>query len=240
MRQQVLHGYVLHQRLYRENSRLVHLMTLEFGRVDGVLRQSPPPLYQPILLYASGKSGLKSFNKLEWVGTPKYLQGAALFAGFYVNELLVKLAPLEEPMPNVFEAYAQILDDLQNLPLNGDTARYALMSALRRFEMVLLAELGYAIRFDIDVLGLPIQPSQYYRYTMGEGFSPSSSGELGQYLLSMQDSTTDNSLSVLSPECVAMLTRVYRKVISALLGERPLKSRELWIASQTNTTSRDK
>ena len=229
MRQQVLHGYVLHQRPYRENSRLVHLLTLEYGRVDGVLRQSPPPLYQPILLYASGKSALKTFSKLEWVGSPKHVQGAALFAGFYANELLVRLAPLEEASPHLFAAYVKLLEDLQHLPTD-DTSRYQLMQALRHFERVLLAELGYAIRFDVDVLGMPIQPAQYYRYNLGEGFSLSASGEPGSQLLLLSQSA-----DVLSPDSVAILTRVYRRVISALLGDRPLKSRELWIASQAGT-----
>lgn len=231
MRQQVLHGYVLHQRPYRENSRLVHLLTLEYGRVDGVLRQTPPPLYQPILLYASGKSALKSFSKLEWIGSPKHLQGAALFAGFYVNELLVRLAPLEEASSQLFAAYVSLLEDLQQLSAE-DPGRYWLMQALRQFEQVLLAELGYAIRFDVDVLGMPIQPTQYYRYDLGEGFSPSGSGELGAQLLALSQSVNE-----LSPDSVAILTRVYRRVISALLGDRPLKSRELWIASQARSVA---
>ena len=105
------------------------------------------------------------------------------------------------------------------------------MQALRRFEQVLLAELGYAIRFDVDVLGLPIQPAHYYRYNLGEGFSQSSSGEAGSQLLALSQ-----SVDILSPDGVAILSRVYRRVISALLGDRPLKSRELWISSQANTT----
>lgn len=228
MRQQVLHGYILHQRPFRENSRLVHLLTLEYGRVDGVLRQSPPPLYQPVLLYASGKSALKSLSKLEWVGAPKHIQGSALFAGFYANELLVRLAPLEEASPQLFAAYVKLLEDLQQLAV-VDPRRYQLMLALRQFEQVLLAELGYAIRFDVDALGLPIQPTQYYRYDLGEGFNSSSNGELGSQLLALNQSM---STTVLSAESVAILTRIYRRVISALLGDRPLKSRELWVASQ--------
>lgn len=228
MRQQVLHGYVLHQRPYRENSRLVHLLTLEYGRVDGVLRQSPPPLYQPILLYASGKSALKSLSKLEWVGAPRHLQGTALFAGFYVNELLVRLAPLEEASPELFAAYVSVLEDLQGLP-PSDPQRFYLMSALRRFERVLLAELGYAIRFDVDALGVAVQPAQLYRYDLGEGFNVATNGESGSLLLKISQSPEK-----MLPETVAVLTRVYRRVISALLGERPLKSRELWVASQNS------
>lgn len=233
MRQQLLHGFMLHQRAYRENSKLVHFFSLEFGRIDGVVRGSNIPLYQPVLLYASGKSALKSLSKIEWVGAPKNLQGAALFAGFYANELLVRLAPLEEAMPNTFAAYSQLLDTLQSLPI-PDVNNLALMAALRRFESVLLAELGYAINFAQDFLGLDIQPEQLYRYTPSEGFSANHSGEQGKYLLAMANADMAFSQQALAPEVIAMLTRVYRKALAVLLNDKPLKSRELWIAQQGN------
>lgn len=222
---------MLHQRAYRENSKLVHFFSLEFGRIDGVVRGSAIPLYQPVLLYASGKSALKSLSKVEWVGAPKNLQGSALFAGFYANELLVRLAPLEEAMPNTFAAYSQLLDTLQSLPI-PDVNHLALMAALRRFESVLLAELGYAINFAQDFLGIDIQPEQLYRFTPSEGFSPNNSGELGKHLLAMANADMAFSQQVLAPEVIAMLTRVYRKALAVLLNDKPLKSRELWIAQQ--------
>ncbi len=43
MRNEVLHGYMIHHRKYREKSHIVHLFTQEYGRVDGILRQTPPP-----------------------------------------------------------------------------------------------------------------------------------------------------------------------------------------------------
>ncbi|MFE1727887.1 recombination protein O N-terminal domain-containing protein, partial [Acinetobacter baumannii] len=55
MRNEVLHGYMIHHRKYREKSHIVHLFTQEYGRVDGILRQTPPPQYQPIRLQATGK-----------------------------------------------------------------------------------------------------------------------------------------------------------------------------------------
>ena len=233
MRQQLLHGFVLHQRTYRENSKLTQFFSLEFGRIDGVVRGSPIPLYQPVLLFASGKSSLKSLTKVEWVGAPKNLQGSALFAGFYANELLVRLAPLEESVPNTFGAYSQLLDNLQNLP-NPDTNNLALMTGLRGFESVLLSELGYAINFAQDFLGVDIQPDQLYRFSPNEGFSPNNSGELGAHILAMQDIDAGFSEQALAPEVIAMLTRVYRRSLAALLNDKPLKSRELWIAQQGN------
>lgn len=235
MRQQLLHGFVLHQRAYRENSKLVQLFSLEFGRVDGVLRQSQIPLYQPALLYATGKSALKTFTKLEWVGQPKQLKGNALFAGFYANELLVRLSPTEEPLPQAFAGYSQLLDTLETLP-DHDPQHLQLMQALRRFESVLLAELGYAINFSQDSLGLAILADQYYSFEASEGFRVHTSGELGEHLLAVGVTNQFEAQSAYAAPVVAMLTRVHRKVLTTLLGNKPLKSRELWIGQSGQST----
>ena len=155
MRQQLLHGYVLHQRAYREKSRLVHFFSLESGRIDGVARQHLPPLYQPALLYASGKTSLKTFTKIEQVGNVYSLTGQALFAGFYLNELLVRLLPLEESCPELFASYGWALESLMAFGRQTDAvqAKRELLLILRRFEQVLLDTLGYTPRFDLDADG---------------------------------------------------------------------------------------
>ena len=85
MRNEVLHGYLIHHRKYRERSHIVHLFTQEHGRVDGILRQTPPPQYQPICLQASGKSELKNFTKLEIDGI--YVFGLPAKDKEYIFEL---------------------------------------------------------------------------------------------------------------------------------------------------------
>ncbi|MDR8138767.1 DNA recombination protein RecO, partial [Acinetobacter baumannii] len=115
MRNEVLHGYMIHHRKYREKSHIVHLFTQEYGRVDGILRQTPPPQYQPIRLQATGKSELKNFTKLEILNQPVFFFGDAFFAGFYLNEIVLRLCPLEEAMPQTFEQYQLTLLQLQQL-----------------------------------------------------------------------------------------------------------------------------
>lgn len=227
MRNEPLHGYVLHQRAYRENSKLVNFLSFEAGRVDGVARQSISTLYQPTLLFATGKSSLKSFAKAESVGSAITLMGDALFAGFYLNELLVRLLPHQEPLPEVVSAYAAALQALAE--------QQPLIATLRRFELVLLEQLGYEIDFQSDWLGQPIVPNALYRYQRGEGFSLNSSGETGASLLAVKDfHSISSGLSqpASQQECLAMLTRVLRNALAAQLGDKPLKSRTLWIASK--------
>lgn len=226
MRNEPLHGYVLHQRAYRENSKLVNFLSFEAGRVDGVARQSISTLYQPTLLFATGKSGLKSFAKAESVGSAITLVGDALFAGFYLNELLVRLLPHQEPLPEVVSAYATALQALSE--------QQPLIATLRRFELVLLEQIGYEIDFQSDWLGQAIVPNALYRYQRGEGFSLNSSGETGASLLAVKDfqSSQLKSADTSHVECLAMLTRVLRQALATQLGDKPLKSRALWIASK--------
>lgn len=226
MRNQLLHGYVLHQRVYRENSKLTQFLSLEFGRVDGVARQKLPPLYQPTLLYASGKTSLKSFSKAESAGVPHTLSGQSLFAGFYLNELLVRLLPLEEPVPEVFAAYNAALLSLAEC----DTAQpieSQLLPILRRFESVLLTSLGYRVEFTHDAQQQALIAEQCYRFELGHGFVAAEQGEQGSVLLLMNDPE-----QAFSAPTLPMLTRVFRRVLAEQLGEQPLHSRALWRSSR--------
>ena len=171
MRNEVLHGYLIHHRKYRERSHIVHLFTQEHGRVDGILRQTPPPQYQPICLQASGKSELKNFTKLEIVNQPIFFFGDAFFSGFYLNEILLRLCPLEVQMEQSFAQYAHTLTQLQQLAQQADPNQF-LKQILRQFEHELLEDLGYALDFSTDANQLEIQASLNYIFQLNEGFIP--------------------------------------------------------------------
>ena len=231
MRNEVLHGYLIHHRKYREKSHIVHLFTQEYGRVDGILRQTPPPQYQPIRLQATGKSELKNFTKLEILNQPVFFHGDAFFAGFYLNEILLRLCPLEEMMPQTFEQYQLILVLLQQLATHEQAAVF-LRQILRQFEHVLLVELGYAIDFSTDASQRDIQVNQHYQFQLNHGFLPVSQASRstldGMLIASMQSYEDGQDFS---HEQLQLLGKLYRQMISALLGDRPLKSRQLWIQS---------
>ena len=237
MRNEVLHGYLIHHRKYREKSHIVHLLTQEYGRVDGVLRQMPPPQYQPIRLQASGKSELKNFTQLEILNQPVFFHGDAFFAGFYLNEIILRLCSLEEAMPETFQQYQLTLLQLQQLATHTH-ADIFLRQVLRQFEHVLLQELGYALDFSIDANQQDIQPLQYYQFQLNDGFLPVSSAShatlAGALILSMQSYEQGQDFS---PEQLQLLAKLYRQMISALLGDRPLKSRQLWIQNTKPSSS---
>lgn len=231
MRNEVLHGYLIHHRKYREKSHIVHLFTQEYGRVDGILRQIPPPQYQPICLQATGKSELKNFTKLEILNQPVFFHGDAFFAGFYLNEIVLRLCPLEEALPQTFEQYQLTLLQLQQLA-SHEQASLFLRQILRQFEHVLLQELGYAIDFSVDANQQQILPLRHYQFQLNDGFLPvaqaSRSTLSGTLIVSMQNYEDGQDFS---HEQLQLLGKLYRQMISSLLGDRPLKSRQLWIQS---------
>lgn len=234
MRNEVLHGYLIHHRKYREKSHIVHLYTQEYGRVDGIIRQIPPPQYQPIRLQASGKSELKNFTKLEILNQPVFFHGDAFFAGFYLNEILLRLCPLEEAMLRTFEQYQLTLLQLQQLASHESAALF-LRQILRQFEHVLLQELGYAIDFSVDAGQQEVLPLQHYQFQLNDGFIPvaqaSRSTIAGSLIATMQSYQDEQDFS---HEQLQLLGKLYRQMISSLLGDRPLKSRQLWIQSTQN------
>ena len=236
MRNEVLHGYLIHHRKYRERSHIVHLFTQEHGRVDGILRQTPPPQYQPICLQASGKSELKNFTKLEIVNQPIFFFGDAFFSGFYLNEILLRLCPLEVQMEQSFAQYAHTLTQLQQLAQQADPNQF-LKQILRQFEHELLEDLGYALDFSTDANQIEIQASLNYIFQLNEGFIPTAQASRatlnGQQILSMCQYEKGRDFGL---EQLQLLTKLYRQMISSLLGDRPLKSRQLWIQN-TQTQS---
>lgn len=236
MRNEVLHGYLIHHRKYRERSHIVHLFTQEHGRVDGILRQTPPPQYQPICLQASGKSELKNFTKLEIVNQPIFFFGDAFFSGFYLNEILLRLCPLEVQMGQSFAQYAHTLTQLQQLAQQANPNQF-LKQILRQFEHELLEDLGYALDFSTDANQLEIQASLNYIFQLNEGFIPTAQASRatlnGQQILSMCQYEKGRDFGL---EQLQLLTKLYRQMISSLLGDRPLKSRQLWIQN-TQTQS---
>lgn len=239
MRNEILHGYLIHHRKYRERSHIVHLFTQEYGRVDGILRQTPPPQYQPITLQATGKSELKNFSKLEILNQPVFFYGDAFFSGFYLNEILLRLCPLEESMPQTFEQYHVTLEHLQHLASHPEPHTF-LKQILRQFEYALLEELGYPLDYEMDAQQQQIIATQRYQFQLSDGFIPvshiSSATLTGAQILSMANYEKGGDFN---PEQLQLLSKLYRQMITSLLGDRPLKSRQLWIQnSQFKTVNR--
>jgi DNA repair protein RecO (recombination protein O) len=168
-------GYVLHTYPYKETSLIAELFTRRFGRVAVLARGARRPRsamrgvllsFHPLRLSWSASAELGNLIGAEWAGALQPLAGQGLMCGFYVNELVMRLLPRDDPHEALFDAYAQSLAQLSQ-----GTAHAA---ALRAFEKRLLAELGYAPLLERDAASRPIDPEGLYVYEPERGPLPAS------------------------------------------------------------------
>ena len=60
---------------------------------------------------------VRNLRGAEWAGGAPLAGGDALFSGFYLNELLMKLLAREDPHPALWDAYAATLRDTFGIDL---------------------------------------------------------------------------------------------------------------------------
>jgi DNA repair protein RecO (recombination protein O) len=145
-----LAAYVLHHHDWSESSLILELYTRELGRVAVVAKGAKRPYsqlrcvllpFQRLLIQLGSKrqeegAEIQLLRSAEWGGGGAMLGGAALLAGFHLNELLLRGLARQDPHPELFDAYAATLPVLAG----GDDAEVA--AALRAFELLLLADTG--------------------------------------------------------------------------------------------------
>lgn len=158
-------AFVLHVRPWRETSLLVEILTRDHGRlgllargVQGPRRQALRAALQPLQwlrLSAVQHGELAQLRSAEALDAAPRPSGQSMLAGFYVNELLLRLLPRQDPVPEVYAAYAGL-----RLQLETDAA---LAWPLRLFEYQLLQSLGVGFALDCDAEGAAIEPLCYYR-----------------------------------------------------------------------------
>jgi DNA repair protein RecO (recombination protein O) len=217
-------AFVLHSRPYRDTSLLVELLTAQYGRLTVIargVRSARSRVYgllapfSPLLISFSGKTDLQTLQKVETNGLSYNLNGNNLLSGFYLNELLIRLLQRHDPHPNIFQIYQQTLVALAECQ---DPE-----IALRLFEKHFLADLGYGLQLDRTVNNELVLPEEKYNFEFGVGLKKAENGDFpGQSLLALHTET----LSTL--EELRDAKRLLRPVIATLLGDKPLKSRELF------------
>lgn len=227
--------YVLHTYPFKETSLVVELFAHGFGRVATTAKGARRPRsamrgmlqsFQPMLATWSGKLELKTLHNLEWGGSLLMLQGEALMCGFYMNELLLRLLPREDPHEALFEYYSATL---KTLAKEKDLA-----TTLRRFELKLLQELGYAIPLAADNNNLAILETGVYRYEAEIGATRVSLGSsnkngvqlAGKTLLDMEKDDYSHS------QTQQQSKQLMRYLLAHYLGDKPLHTRQLLIDLQ--------
>jgi DNA repair protein RecO (recombination protein O) len=218
-------AYVLHTRAYQESSLLLELLTLQ-GRISVIAKGAKRPKssyrgilqpFIPLMISAVGRSELKTLTSAEVISQQILLKGNYLFAGLYVNELLMRLLLKEAPCDFLFTAYETILHDLRN--------EKDLWVCLRLFEKTLLKALGYELNLSHDVqTGELIEPDGLYIYVLEQGPVRIEEGSLNDYIFTgkaLLDLAQDNLQDRASCKQVKQLLK---QALAIHLGTRPLQS----------------
>ncbi|SEK72476.1 DNA replication and repair protein RecO [Colwellia chukchiensis] len=217
-------AFVLHTRPYRENQLLVDLFTQHHGKLAALsyightTKSSRKALLQPFLpisVTLKGQHSLKNLLRVEPAGKSFLLQKQALFSGFYINELLVKLLPENIACSALYQQYSLCLQAL--------AATDNIEVSLREFELILMDELGVA--FDFSIV-FEHQASGFY-YLPDDGFMPAYT-KLKQSCYDRQHLQAIAKRDLSCSQVRSTFKALMRQVINHLLKGVPLNSRKLF------------
>lgn len=224
-------AFILHTRPYRDTSLIVELFTQDYGRVPAVARagrtrKAWQGLLQPftsVLVSWTGAEELMTLTNIEPNSYYGRLVGRKLLSGFYLNELLMRLLHRHDPHPELFKHYQAAL---LNLYGQADEQR-----SLRIFEKQLLDELGYGLIWRYEAgSDKAIDTQLYYQFDPQHGLlpinpaseqAPSSHTFTGQTLLAIANED-------FSQVDLGQAKRLMRLALAPLLGDKPLKTRDLF------------
>ena len=234
-------GYVLHTYPYRETSLILQVWTEKHGRLGIVAKGARRPKsasrslllpFQPLMLDWFGRSELKTLKTAEPAGPATPLAGQNLFSAFYLNELLLKLTTREDPHEGLFAAYDEAISELRALSREKTAAmRPAIEPILRRFELRLLQELGYAVELGREAgTHSAIVAEREYLYVVERGpvpAPPEGEGRVdavrlrGQTLLDLERGRLDDATTV------AQAKQLMRLLITHSLNGQELATRAM-------------
>ncbi|SFN12213.1 DNA replication and repair protein RecO [Formivibrio citricus] len=226
-------AFILHQYPYRETSRLLDVFSRDHGRVMLVARGAQRPGsqlravllgFQPVVLSWFGAGEVKTLHSAEWQGGVPQLVGLPLLCGFYLNELLLRLLPRDDPHPVLFSAYFEAIRNLACLQQNG-----AVEPVLRGFERQLLQESGYGMNWQATSDGVAVESGRQYGFLPGTGIV-AARNDLPRYDGSALLAFASADFS--SEKTLQQGKLLMRQAFAAILGDAPLHTRQLLIDLQ--------
>lgn len=235
-------AWMLHSRPYKEQSVIAEFLVENHGRVAMVVRgvrkarSAHAALLQPfnaLLVSWKGRSELKTLVSLE-ADTNTRLTGNALYCGFYINELMLRAMVQGQELEGSTGLYASVVARLA-------TPGIALEPVLRQFELQLLMLTGYLPALDIDaVTGQPLVPGQIYCFQQEMGLVSMNGPMVSSHPNSCFPAELLLALAAgdfSRTEFFADFKRFTRLALKPLLGDRPLRSRELFPVKSRSSTS---
>ncbi len=238
MRTDLHPAFVLHRRPYRETSLHVEVFSRLYGRVavlaKGANRRRSPlrciaQMFTPLQVAWVGRSELGVLTAAESCSLPFVTDGRGLLSAFYLNELLMRILQRFDPHPALFDGYSASLDALGR--------QIEAEPVLRRFEVLLLAQIGYGLMLEKDAFGSCIDAEAIYSYQIERGPVPERHAVV--------DSVTVHGSTLLAlalgefstKKVIDESKRLMRHILHPLLGGKPLRSRQLFITQRCSTCS---
>jgi len=222
-------AFVLHTRPWSETSLLLDVFTETAGRVRLLakgarsrrshLKGALQP-FVPLLVSFSGRGEMKTLRGAEAVSLALPLSGIALYSGLYVNELLARVLEQETRFSALFFDYLHCIQELAGVEGTPEPA-------LRRFELALLAHLGYGVDFlHCAGSGEAVSDSMTYLYREEKGFI--ASVVINQYSFTGRQLKALAERQFVDRETLSAAKRFTRIALKPYLQGKPLKSRELF------------
>ncbi len=156
-------GYILNQRPFRDSSVLVDIFTLDYGRICCVARPAKKrgkilrgslQAFRYLHLQWTGKGNVQTLTEADERGRHT-IPPSEMMLGIYLNELILLFSHQHHPQTELFSAYKYTLHKLGDALVNRQI--------LMRFEMYLLANLGYSLEKQ------DITPGMRYIFTEDKG-----------------------------------------------------------------------
>jgi len=244
-----LQAYVLHRYDWSESSLILELFTREQGRLAVAAKGAKRPhsqlrsvllpfqRVQVTLTRSAAPEGappeVQTLRSAEYAGGAPMPGGAALFPGFYLNELLLKLLARHDAHAALFDAYAQ------TLPALGAADEARAQAALRAFELVLLRETG--VLPDLSVVTQTQQPlHEGARYTLGVDAGIAAARDAEPALdaarwLQLQAALEHGAMEAVAQACRTALPELkllLRNCLHYHLGSSPLRTRQVMLELQ--------
>ena len=227
-------GYVLHSYPYSETSLIVETFTRAHGRVPLLAKGAKRPRsalrgllmqFQRISLSWAGRGELKNLTRAEWLGGIPALGQTALFCGFYLNELLLKLLARDDAHERLFDCYEAALTEL------AEGGREAVI--LRIFEKELLREIGYAVNLRGEAAtGLPLVPEARYAYVPERGLMRLRSDQSADIELTGLAALAIERNDYTDPHTASLAKQLMRVLIEYHLNGKQISTRKIFFALQ--------
>lgn len=220
-------AWLLHQRRYKNTSLIIDCLTANYGRQTLVAQGARRPNsrqssllqpFRPLRLSWIRRGEMGRLTDVEPAALCHELSGDSLYAGFYVNELLLRLLPRGDQNESIMNCYSNCLDRLAEF--------HDVASSLRVFELGLLDALGYRVDLDNDFrTGKPIDPELEYVFEHEGGLTVSAGSDSirtysGRHILALRK----HELS--DPESLRAARQLLTGILDSHLGDRPLRTRE--------------